>query len=129
MIADDQLIIRHLLQTILTKKGYKIFAAQNGKEAIEIFLANQIDVVLLDVVMPSMNGIDACKRIRELSGVPILMISALSRQHEIDCALRAGADRFITKPFTAEEIYAQLDAVLHPPTHYVVKPLQLSRAT
>lgn len=111
LIVEDELPLRQLLQNSLKKLGYVTFAAANGHEARRIFRSEKIDLIILDVVMPMMNGFETCKHIRTHSDVPIIMLTALSRPDDIVRGFELGADDYITKPFTFREVEVRLQAI------------------
>ncbi len=111
LIDDDPLITRPLAQS-LTGHGYTVDIAENGKIGLEKALNNRPDIVLLDVMMPEMSGWDVCKELRAQSGVPILMLTAMSEEIDRILGLELGADDYITKPFSARELAARIKAML-----------------
>ena len=98
LVDDEPLIIKGLKYT-LEKDGYETFAAYNGEDALEIFQNEDIDLVLLDVMLPKMDGIAVCQRIRETSDVPIIMLTAKGEDMDKILGLEYGADDYMTKPF------------------------------
>ncbi len=112
LIADDDREIAEIISSILERAGYKSKRAYNGEEAIEAIRSGKIDLVILDIMMPKMNGIEAAIRIRETSNIPILMLSAKSENTDKVIGLTSGADDYITKPFYSEELTARVDALL-----------------
>ncbi|MEM7127357.1 MAG: response regulator transcription factor [Chloroflexota bacterium] len=111
LIVEDEAPLRHLLFNSLRKVGYTVFTATNGKEALSIFNREEIDLLMLDVVMPLMNGLETCQAIRSISNVPIIMLTALSRPDDIVRGFEYGADDYITKPFTFREVEIRLHAI------------------
>lgn len=112
LIVDDATPMRELLQLNLKKEGYVADEASNGIEAIKKIKEKSYSLVLLDVMMPEMDGFEVCGKIRNISQVPIIMLTA--RTHTIDKVegLRLGADDYITKPFEQVELLARIEAVL-----------------
>ncbi len=113
LIVDDEVRIVELLSFNLEKAGYKIIAAHDGKTGLELAQTKNPDLILLDVMLPKMDGFEVCRRIRETDKlVPILMITA--REEEIDkvFGLESGADDYITKPFSVRELAARIKANL-----------------
>ena len=112
LIVDDDPHIREVLQFALEKAGFKVEPAINGKEAIEKFAARSFDCIVLDITMPEMDGLEACKQIRKTSETPILFLS--SRDEEIDriIGFEIGGDDYVTKPFSPRELVARLQAIL-----------------
>ena len=112
LICDDQPDIVHALNIYLSPEGYQLFEAFTGKEALEIVKNNDIHLVLLDVMMPVMDGIAATKKIREFSNVPIILLTAKSETSDKVWGLNAGADDYITKPFVPAEVLARVRSQL-----------------
>ena len=112
LVVDDEAEIRDLLEIYLLNEGYEVIKASNGKEAIEIIENKDIQLIVLDVMMPKMNGIEACKKIREKMSVPILMLSAKSEDMDKIQGIMTGADDYITKPFNPLELTVRVKALL-----------------
>jgi two-component system KDP operon response regulator KdpE len=112
LIADDEPKIRMFLRANLNARGYEVHLAQDGLEAVEI--AGQVlpDLIILDVNMPRMNGIDACRRIREWADMPIIILSVRDEEKDKVRALDEGADDYVTKPFGMEELLARIRVAL-----------------
>jgi two-component system KDP operon response regulator KdpE len=112
LIADDEPKIRMFLRANLNARGYEVHLAQDGLEAVE--MAGQIlpDLIILDVNMPRMNGIDACRRIREWADMPIIILSVRDEERDKVRALDEGADDYVTKPFGMEELLARIRVAL-----------------
>ena len=111
LIVDDESSGRDTLESILEPEGYALVMAENGYQAIEKAIAIQPDVILLDVMMPGLNGFDVCRRIRnekQLAEIPILFLTALDDRQSLLKGLEAGADEFISKPFDRYELRARL---------------------
>ena len=108
LICDDQKDIVNALKIYLAPEGYQLFEAFNGAEAIEIVRCNDIHLVLLDIMMPKMDGITAAGKIREFSNVPIIFLTAKSETEDVVLGLNAGADDYITKPFVPVEVLARV---------------------
>lgn len=108
LIVDDQKDICRFLQLELEHEGYHVFIANNGYDAIELVKSNSIDLILLDVMMNGIDGIETCKRIRTFSSVPIIMLTAKSQLSDKIAGLDEGADDYITKPFEIEELLARI---------------------
>ena len=107
LICDDQPDIVNALKIYLTPEGYHLYTAGDGEAAVEIVEKNEIHLVLLDVMMPKMDGITAMAKIREFSNVPIILITAKSETEDVVLGLNVGADDYITKPFVPVELLAR----------------------
>ena len=112
LICDDQLDIVNALKIYLTPEGYGLFEAYTGAEAVKIVEREQIHLVLLDIMMPQMDGITATARIREISNVPIILLTAKSETQDKVLGLNVGADDYITKPFVPVEVLARVRSQL-----------------
>ncbi len=112
LICDDQSDIVNALKIYLAPEGYQLFAACNGQEALEVVRDNDIHLILLDVMMPVMDGITATARIRELSNAPIILLTAKSETEDKVLGLNVGADDYITKPFVPVEVLARVRSQL-----------------
>ena len=112
LICDDQPDIVNALKIYLAPEGYNLFEAFNGKEALEIVQKNDIHLIILDVMMPVMDGITATARIRESSNVPIILLTAKSETEDMVLGLNVGADDYITKPFVPVEVLARVRSQL-----------------
>jgi len=108
LICDDQPDIISALRIYLTAEGYQIFEASTGRQALEILQKEDIHLVLLDIMMPEMDGITATAKIREFSNVPILLLTAKSETEDKVLGLNVGADDYITKPFVPVEVLARV---------------------
>lgn len=116
MIVDDEPQARRVLRSALISRGFEVTDARTGEEALEN-LRNEIpDVVLLDLTMPGMGGLAACRLIRETSEVPIMIVSARKTEREKVDALRSGADDYVTKPLGIEELVARIHAITRRPS-------------
>jgi len=112
LVVDDEPRYVRLIEVNLMSEGYAIVTAANGQLAVEAAAAHQPDLVLLDVMMPVMDGFTACERIREFSNVPVIMVTAKGEERDRVRGLDAGADDYIIKPFSAQELLARVRAVL-----------------
>lgn len=108
LICDDQRDIVSALKIYLTPEGYQLFEAYTGKQALEIVRNEDIHLVLLDIMMPEMDGITAASKIREFSNVPIIFLTAKSETEDLVLGLNVGADDYITKPFIPVEVLARV---------------------
>ena len=112
LIVDDEPRIRHLISYYLNLEGFKTIEAENGKNALDIFTRRSIDLIILDIMMPVMDGIDFCKEIRRNSNVIILILTAKSEEDDKLLGYQLGADDYITKPFSPKVIVAKVKAML-----------------
>lgn len=112
LVVDDEAEIRNLLGIYLSNEGYEVIKASNGEEAIEIVNSKDIKLIVLDVMMPKIDGIETCKRIREKMNIPILMLSAKSEDMDKIQGIMTGADDYITKPFNPLELTVRVKALL-----------------
>ncbi len=111
LIDDDPYITEPLTRT-LTEHGYTVAVAHNGRDGLQLALAQPPDLVVLDVMMPVMDGWTACRQLRERSVVPILMLTALNEEIDRVLGLELGADDYLTKPFSTRELLARIKAML-----------------
>ncbi len=112
LIADDHKQITSILSDYAKKEGYTVSIANDGKEALSMFSKNTFDLVLLDVMMPEMDGFQVCREIRKTSTVPIIMVTARGEDFERIMGLDMGADDYIVKPFSPGEVMARIRAIL-----------------
>ena len=112
LIADDNRQITSILEEYAKKEGYAVKIAYNGRQALETFNQYKPDIVLLDVMMPIMDGFEVCREIRKVSNVPVIMITARGEDFERILGLDIGADDYIVKPFSPAEVMARIRAVM-----------------
>ncbi len=112
LVVDDDVRILHMMQRTLELEGYRVFKASGGETAIDVFDEETPDLVILDILMPGMDGYTVCQRIREFSQIPVIMVTAKDKDEEKVQGLNAGADDYITKPFSSPELVARVKAVL-----------------
>ncbi len=112
LIVDDEATIRCILATRLSMVGYEIVVAADGIEALEQFEAEKPDLIVLDVMMPKMNGLQVCQTLRETTGVPIIMLTALGEVSDRIKGLELGADDYLPKPFSPKELESRIQAIL-----------------
>jgi DNA-binding response OmpR family regulator len=112
LICDDQPDIVNALKIYLKPEGYELITAANGKEALELARTEHLDLILMDVMMPNMDGITATDKIREFSNVPIILLTAKSETEDVVLGLNVGADDYITKPFVPVEVMARVRSQL-----------------
>lgn len=114
LVVEDEAAIRDLISINLSRVGYKVFEAENGKQAIEVFHkhANEIDIALLDIMMPVLDGIELCKILRhEKPSMGIIFLTAKTQEQDKVNGLYSGADDYVTKPFSTNELLARIEAV------------------
>ncbi len=112
LIIDDEPQIRRVLKTSLSSQGGRVLVAENGEQALEVLRQETVDVVLLDLNMPGMGGLEACRAIRAAWNMPIIVLSVRDSGPDKVEALDAGADDYVTKPFSFEELMARIRAAL-----------------
>ena len=112
LIVDDEKMIINLLTHNLKKEGYDVIEAHDGLEAIDVALSKKPDLILLDIMLPKLDGLSVCKRIKNAMNVPILMVSAKDEELDKIVGLELGADDYITKPFSVRELLARIKANL-----------------
>ncbi len=113
LIADDSVEFSEMLQSYLEQHNYKVVSAASGQEAINFLTGNhRVDVILLDIMMPGVDGWETCRRLREITNVPILMLTALDRETDVVHGLDLGADDYLVKPFHLSELKARIEAHL-----------------
>ncbi|MCM3342425.1 response regulator transcription factor [Paenibacillus sp. MER TA 81-3] len=112
LIADDEKEIRELLKTYLEREMYKVDMAVNGEEALRLFDTNKYNLIILDLMMPKIDGIEVCRTLRNKTNVPILMLTAKDQEIDKILGLGIGADDYITKPFSVNELVARIKAHL-----------------
>lgn len=113
LVVDDEPSFSRLVTQVLTHSGYEVFAANDGQEALRLLYAHKPDLVLLDVVMPKMDGWQTCSRIREVSDVPVVMLTGRQKSEEdVVRGLDYGADEYLIKPIGNRELVARVKAVL-----------------
>lgn len=112
MVVDDDINICELLRLYLEKDGYTVFLAHDGQKAVELFQEKQPDLVLLDIMLPNLDGWQVCREIRRFSDNPIIMLTAKGETFDKVLGLELGADDYVVKPFDAKEVVARVKAVL-----------------
>ncbi len=112
LIADDEKNIVELIKFNLAKENFKVIEAYNGIDALKLFRKEKPDLVILDIMMPGMGGLEVCRQIRKESRVPIIMLTAKSDEIDKVIGLELGADDYVTKPFSPRELIARVKAVL-----------------
>jgi DNA-binding response OmpR family regulator len=112
LLVDDETRMLNLLGLYLEPHGYKCIKSESGRDALDLLEDEKIDLVILDVMMPEMDGWTTCKKIREFSNVPIIMLTARSETVDVIKGLKFGADDYVTKPFNEDELLARIEALL-----------------
>lgn len=112
LIIEDEISFSEALSFLLEKEGFETQIAETGKQGIEAFNAEKVDLVLLDLMIPEISGIDVCRTIRTSSKVPIIMLTAKDSEVDKVVGLELGADDYVTKPYSARELVARIKAVL-----------------
>jgi two-component system KDP operon response regulator KdpE len=112
LVVDDEPQIRRVLRATLSSNGYEVIEAQSGQQAIEMVVTERPELILLDVNMPGMNGLEACNKIRMSFDGPIIMVTVRNTERDKIAALDAGADDYVVKPFAIGELLARIRAAL-----------------
>jgi DNA-binding response OmpR family regulator len=112
LVADDDPLIQRLVRTHLDRAGFRVLSAADGEAALDMAAAEQPDLIVLDLMLPRMDGFEVCRRIREFSLVPVVMLTARGEQVDKLRGFEAGADDYLTKPFSPPELLARVRAVL-----------------
>src|SRR5512141_808496 len=124
LAVDDNPSIQKLVSVNLQARGYAVTAAATGEDALRLFTPGDYELVLLDLILPDLSGLDVCTQIRQRSDVPIIVLSAQEDEELKVQALDAGADDYVTKPFSHEELLARVRAVMRR-----AKPAELDKPT
>ena len=112
LLVEDEESFREGLSFMLSKEGYEVITANNGNDAVSQFEQHGADLVLLDVMLPGLSGLDVCKKLRTMTKVPIIMLTAKDTELDKVLGLEIGADDYITKPFSSRELLARVKAIL-----------------
>ncbi|MDQ0857490.1 response regulator transcription factor [Bacillus sp. V2I10] len=112
LLVDDEELMLDLLALYLAPAGYLCIKSSSGQHAIDIVQKEEPDLMILDLMMPEMNGFEVCKEIRSFSDIPIIMVTASGQKEDIVKGLQTGADDYITKPFNETELLARIEAIL-----------------
>jgi len=112
LLVDDEDSVQSLLTYPLERDGFRVVSARDGEEALRLFAAEPIDLVVLDIVLPKLDGLEVCKRLRAESSVPIIMLTARDDEFDTVLGLELGADDYITKPFSIREFRSRVRALL-----------------
>lgn len=111
LVVDDEVLIRNVIKEYAAIEGYKVDEAQNGEEAIEMVYDNDYDLIIMDIMMPILDGVKASKEIKKIKNIPIIMLSARSSEEDKLLGFDIGIDDYITKPFSPKELMARIKAV------------------
>ena len=112
LIVDDEIRIREVVKEYALVNGYVCDEASDGKSAVNMALANDYDCIILDIMMPVMDGFDACKKIKEVKDTPIIMLSARQEEDDKLFSFNMGVDDYVTKPFSPKELMARIKAIM-----------------
>lgn len=112
LFIEDDPNIRGSLRTVLEREGHSILEAESGESGLDLFARQPADVVLVDILLPGIDGFEVARRLRRSSDVPIVMVTALTDTHDVVAGLEAGADDYVTKPVEAKELSARIRALL-----------------
>src|SRR5260221_2281591 len=122
LVVDDETNLRHTLAYALRQEGYEVVTAEDGETALELFKANPPELVILDLMLPKLDGLEVCRRIRRQSDVPILMLTARDSELDRVVGLEIGADDYLVKPFSMRELVARVRAMLRRATRVAEPP-------
>ncbi|HUO47463.1 MAG TPA: response regulator transcription factor [Acidimicrobiales bacterium] len=112
LMVEDDARIRASLRLALEDEGYDVDEAASGEHALERFAESPADVVLIDIMLPGIDGFECCRQLRRSSSVPVIMVTARADTHDVVAGLEAGADDYVTKPFVAKELAARIRALM-----------------
>lgn len=115
LVADDDLVVRELIVFRLEMSGYEVVEADDGEAAVRLAAEHQPDLVIMDVMMPALNGFEATAKLRaqpETARIPVLLLTAKAMEADVERGFAAGADDYIKKPFSPQELAAKIDALL-----------------
>lgn len=112
LVVEDEESYRQALSSGLGREGFEVVVATDGPEGLRLFAQHHPDIVLLDILLPGMHGIDVCRKLRAISDVPILMVSAVDTELDVVLGLELGASGYVTKPFRLRELVARMHAIL-----------------
>ncbi len=112
LIVDDELKIREVVKEYAKLSGYEVYEAGDGYEAIELVKENDFNCILLDIMMPKLDGFSTCKKIKEIKNTPVIMLSARNEEHDKLFSFDLGIDDYVTKPFSPKELMARIKVVI-----------------
>lgn len=126
LIVDDEAEIRKILTILLENAGYDVVSASDGLSAVNTLRGDsEVDLCIMDVMMPRMNGVQACAEIRKFSSIPILFLTARSLEEDKEAAYSGGGDDYLVKPFSSKELLMKVEALIRRYTSYKTKPQNL----
>jgi len=129
LVIDDDVALAEMISIVLRGEGYVAIQAFNGKEALDLFPDAKPDLVLLDVMLPGLDGIQVCSAIREMSGVPVIMLTAKGDTTDVVRGLESGADDYVVKPFNPKELVARIRTRLRPTSASVARVIVVGDVT
>ena len=112
LVVDDEMLIRSVIKEYLLLDGYEVDEASNGKEALDMVKSNDYSLIIMDIMMPHMDGFQACREIKMIKDIPCIMLSARSEEYDKLNGFELGIDDYVTKPFSPKELVARVKAVL-----------------
>ncbi len=112
LFADDEPEIRGMVKLVLEKAGFQVLMAENGSQALKLFTENEVDLVLLDMMMPVMDGYETCRHIRDISEVPVIFLTVRAEEEDLVKGFAVGAHDYVAKPFRPRELVARIQAAL-----------------
>ena len=129
LVVDDDVALAEMISIVLRGEGYVPIQAFDGKEALDLFPDAKPDLVLLDVMLPGLDGIQVCSAIREMSGVPVIMLTAKGDTTDVVRGLESGADDYVVKPFNPKELVARIRTRLRPTSAGVARVIEVGDVT
>lgn len=112
LVVDDEEKIRELIRKYAEFEGYKVYEAANGRDALEILSRENVDLVVLDIMMPELDGFSTCKEMRKISDVPVIMLTAKGEEYDKIHGFELGADDYVVKPFSPKELVMRINAIM-----------------
>lgn len=112
LVVDDELLIRSVIKEYLVLEGYEVDEACNGEEAVSLVSSNDYSLMIMDIMMPHMDGFQACREIKKIKDIPCIMLSARSEEYDKLNGFELGIDDYVTKPFSPKELMARVKAIL-----------------
>ncbi len=112
LVVDDEPALVHAVTYALRREGYEVESATSGQDGLDRALSNRFDLIVLDLMLPALSGLEVCRRLREESTVPVIMLTARDAEADVVVGLEAGADDYVTKPFSTAELVGRVRALL-----------------